>query len=445
MARFFDLARADGLGRGPLQRWVEAAARSLDEYAALSGGLSYQTQPLWFVSPSGDDRASGATSTSAVRTPGELARRFAGRVVPQDTVVNLLGDFSAECLALQCLVLEGKSLTLRGGAPDAVYEGAVGAYTKMNAPVQAPQLSDAGRDFSADAGRRARVTTGVNAEVAWWIAKDVGGGVARISQPVTSVDPHAALPFAFEGVPTPGDTYVLEELSSKFEKFSLHVFGTGQLLVEDLAFVGTDADTNWAWCGGAGQSAFQGCQFAGTPLISGNPVFNNCSFTSQTQWDGPLFAFTRGGVFFGPVLVLNGFLQLSLNPIFQSVPDVGGESSLSVSRNTYCMVSGNSYSGSGGAFFGDCVNADALVGSSRGATMEVRSNATLWGSGNTAPVGVHAFTNSRFTYDGAAPTLTGSVPGQDVSVGGTLTTWAALDAAGGVLNTTNAACVAKRA
>lgn len=444
MGDLLDLAKGDGLGRGPLQRWVERASVSLDQYAALNGGLAYLTQPSWFVSALGSVNADGASAASPIPS-AELTRRFSGRVLAQNTTVQFLGSFPNDTLALNCLLLDPFNLVLKGDAPTQVYAGSVGAYTKMSAPAQDPRISDAGRSFAGDAGRRGRITSGARKDVQWWFAKDLGGNAARIAQPITPVDATSQLPFGFEGAPAPGDAYAIETLVTQFHKFTLDVFGGGQLLVQDMAFVGTDSVTDWVWCPGPGQAAFQGCQFTGTPLLSGNPVFNSCSFVPQTQWDGPLFGFTRGGIFFGPALVLNGFLQLSLNPIFQSVPNIGGESALAPSRNTYVMVSGNSYSGNGGAFFGDCTNTDALVGVSRGATMEVRSNATLFGSGNTSPVGVHAFTNSRFTYDGAAPTLTGNVPGQDVSVGGTLTTWAAIDGAGGVLNTVNAACVARRA
>lgn len=445
MGLLSDLAKGDGLGRGPLQRWVERASLSLDEYAALQGGLAYATQPFWYVSPTGSDANVGDTAAAALQTPNELARRLSGRVLPQNTTVQFLGAFPDETLTFSCLVPDPFYLRVKGDAPVPLYSGTVGAYTKMNAPAQDPRLGDAGRSFAADVGRRGRVISGAREGVAWWFAKDLGANVARVSQPITPIDPASQVPIGFEGTPVPGDPYVIETLVTQFHKFTLDVFGGGQLLMEDMAFIGADSVTDWVWCPGPGQAAIQGCRFLGTPLFSGNPVFNNCSFGVQTQWDGPLFAFTRGGVFFGPALVLNGFLQLSLNPLFQSVPNIGGESALSPSRNTYVMVSGTNYSSNGGALFADCTNTDSLVGVSRGATMEVRSNATLWGISNVAPVGLHTYTNSRCTYDGAAPTLTGNVPGQDVSVGGTLTTWAAIDGAGGVLNAVNAACVARRA
>lgn len=446
MGLYSDLAQADGLGDGPLQRWVRRASLSLDQYAALQGGLAYATQPAWFVSPTGNDNSDGLTAATALETPNELARRLSGRVLQQNTTIQFLGTFPDETLTLSCLVPDPFYLLIKGDAPTQVYAGTVGAYTKMDANVsQDTRLSDAGRSFAGDTGRRGRVTSGTRKDVSWWFAKDLGGNVARISQPITPIDQTSQLPFGFEGTPAPGDPYVIETLVTQFHKYTLDVFGGGQLLMQDMVFIGNDAVTDWVWCPGPGQAAVQGCQFLGTPLFSGNPVFNNCSFVPQTQWDGPLFGFTRGGIFFGPALVLNGFLQLSLNPVFQSVPNVGGEGALSPSRNTYVLVSGNSYSSNGGAFFGDCTNTDALVGVSRGATMEVRSNATLWGLNNVAPVGLHALSNSRFNYDGAPPTLTGNVPGQDVSVGGTLKTWAAINAAGGFLNTVNGACVALRA
>src|SRR5574340_137154 len=119
MSLYTELARAAALPRGGLANWALRVSRSLDAYSSLFGGLSLLTQPTWYVSSAGSVTGGGESASTAI-SPSELARRFAGRVVAQDTVVNFVDSLPTACLTLNCVVLDAKSLTLAGTAPNRI-------------------------------------------------------------------------------------------------------------------------------------------------------------------------------------------------------------------------------------------------------------------------------------------------------------------------------------
>lgn len=398
-----------------------------------TGAQPLLTQSAFFVnSATGNDANDGLTEATAIASLKELARRVAGRIIPQDVTIQLRGTFPTEPLILEATVLPGFTMRVWGDTPIVVFNGNINVYTPMNAGAgTANQQSDLAHAYAADQYRRVRITTPAVAAARdiYWIAKDLGGNTARISQPI-NVETVISTKALSAGVPVNADTYAIETLVTTVNGASIVIRGGGEFVAQDLLFLplgGTQAfKNNMFFSEGPLQCFLGGCLLdaANGFVFYGNPLFCSCQFkdgctptqTIMTQYGG----ITRGNA--GPTQIGVAFTLYQGNPIFQSV----ASSPLAPSRGTNVLISGTGIANGGMAFY-DCTSADAIVTLSRASSLEVRAAALLWGITNTAPHGVKVFNGCGMTYEAAnKPTLTGNVAGQDALVGNVNKTWAAI-------------------
>lgn len=432
--------------RSRLGSWMEQISVTSDQATlditqlqidVTSPGGAYLTQATWFVnSATGNDANDGETEGTAIKTLNELGRRFYARSLPQSTSIQLRGTFSTERLVLDCHVLPDCTLTVTGDTPTVNYSGTISTYTALVQGVSAGQMTDAGRNFVADAQRRCRITSGARADVHWWILKDLTGNTARISQPILSTGTTLA-------VPVGGDPYNIETLTTTIGGCSIFIRGGGQIFLRDIEWVQATASVlNEAYCEGVNRITFFGNRFAptaGTFNMRGTPILQACSTAGSQNFifAGPSIFLVRAfaGFFRVSMLQAGNEVILQANAVWQGV----SSTPVTIDQNTYC------YAFSGCVAFFDCTSTTAILTVSTRSGFEILTGNVLWGISNTAPYGVKVTTSGTMLYGAAnPPTLTGNVGGQDTLIGNSAQTWVAIQAATGYMNAVNGAMIAQR-
>ncbi len=253
------------------------------------------TQAAWYVDPvSGLDTNDGTTSGTALLTLAELNRRwgqgcsFPGASVGGSllaTVVYVMGNVpDTDPLRVNAFLPKTSMLVIEG-VVTAGSTGTINAVTALDRTTnQAWQITP---DIALTVGDRIRINAGANLDQIFWVAKDLGGGVYRISQP-SSIGTIAT---AASGVPTSGsvsvnDTFVIETLPQMaIAELNVNAMNSTiprpcisfrnvqlQGAVSSLAFMLTG---NALW-------VFKGCYFnntsAGVGAGSAVQFFANCQF-----------------------------------------------------------------------------------------------------------------------------------------------------------------------
>jgi hypothetical protein len=226
---------------------------------------SWASQATWYIDPSaGDDNNNGATSTTALKTFSEVARRLP--ILTQPVTINYVGTTnpaSTDVISWQPVFAWSRALgatvpnvTINGIETAGILPaGATGVVNAASNPVgnTPPRLSDTGgAGVVWPVGTCIRVTSGASAGAWTCVVKDEGGGVARVA-------PWTGANLASIAAPLNGSTY---QVVTYTQIPDLAVYGNGP-----IAF------------------RFNFCQFlaftpgAGTSNI-GNVVFVNCVFAS---------------------------------------------------------------------------------------------------------------------------------------------------------------------
>lgn len=295
---------------------------------STSGGLSYMTQAAWFLDGvAGSDTNNGATAATALLTPGELQRRWQGRVVPQNTTITVVdGTFAQPFELSNVVVLPGFQVTLQGEAPTVVYSGSLTGAFVAYAPATnvAAQVVDAGRVFAADAQRRIIMTSGVANAALTTILVDLGANTARVGQFVNRTT-------GASQTPALGDTYNIETLQSQFGGLHVDIRGGGRFIARDCEFRITANVPGHVYASGVLSNAaldnciLDGCRFSATGAFTltlnqsavnilacsnGNPIrlfgasravlFGHASFNAFTSQDGSQAVVQRVSVAQGP-------------------------------------------------------------------------------------------------------------------------------------------------
>lgn len=241
-----------------MRNQVEAAFAQLQ-----NDGPTYLARADWYVDPvAGNDDNSGATSTTAIKTFSELARRWGpGRPLlnppvrtgnsstAKVTTIYLMGEAPAEDPFTAALSLGYSTHLVIVGLPGAPLATAtiatvtpVTASTNVAASITSSEIAD----FTPYLGKRCRVTastTTANVGAIFWIAKAVGANTARISQAGTADVTNAPMSFGNTAgsnvVLTVGDTFVVEELPKlRWGGVGLHAQAGGTVAVTTSSRLG---------------------------------------------------------------------------------------------------------------------------------------------------------------------------------------------------------------
>jgi hypothetical protein len=267
---------------------VAAAGNAGHLWERCLESTDWRAQLLWSVDPSNStglasDENTGATDLLPLLTHSECARRLAGAVVPNGSimVVRHLSSDLAGASAVYDVQGAGTPAGAAAGAdvisnaqgffsiigiPTTVYTGVVsGIVQTARGLVGDNHFTDAGAPpaFSNATGRLWRRTNGV--PIGFWPQKDLGGGSFRISCPSRA--------FSRQTLAN-GDTYAILQLPI----LRGVVFSRQQL-------------------GGYQTSSIQQCDYrGGGPIPNGPAAFLFCDLTGLTT---PTVANIEGATFFG--------------------------------------------------------------------------------------------------------------------------------------------------
>jgi hypothetical protein len=424
----------------------------------------------WFIDAStGNDANSGTTAATALRTHAELEKRInaGGKLLtpPPDlsglriTTVNILTDLpDTDPINLDGVVL-GKDtyLLYKGGIASTDRTGTFTDVVAMNPASNQPfEVKDTAMSgaWQDDLGRRIRITAGARNNTIMWVAKDLGGNRARVSNP-SIVKALVGAPFGDpygldQQAPEPGDSYAVETLrkvslgvvhvksqGSTNSISSIPVIALHELEIRDESKGGGIASI---FCERA-VLAMHSCRMM--PLLEGfNWVtggFVNCFVnlglvakgSPTTLFHGGLVgvkAVSPPGGFFGGIQCLGGGAVILADDVMLQDVGMRGQNLIIEAASVFDSATSSVAPGGHGVFAGG-IALGAYIGGTVSLT-SVFSSAPprLWGSGN-AGVGVEIGPGAQLAYrTGTFPTITGH--GGDFTLAGATSGRAWDDAAG---------------
>jgi len=220
----------------------------------------------------GNNRNNGSTPAKAIKTLSELNARLQGSVATSPVNVTLETDFPSS----DPLFIGDFNGTLNvTGTRKSIRHSTITGFTPVNrASNNETRITDAAvADWTPDlalvTGRRVRNTTvGPNLDQIVYVAANVGAGVASTDVPYTADS-------LTEGVFSPGDTYVVEELtrltvqtissSGQISSFPFATLNFTDVHVEGILF-----ETNLGSC----FVVYTACHFDALPVVSGDLDIN---------------------------------------------------------------------------------------------------------------------------------------------------------------------------
>lgn len=432
------------LFKGALKTELERVFGELETFLGSGHGI---TQPAWYVdSVNGNDENDGSSSATALKTLAELDARMGFATIRQYTEVHLAGDFSTEALFLRVssdldpsgnaypLAILGTPTVLRTGTISATANQSIGAASP-------PQLTDvtvadwntAGPGGTSLIRKRLRITAapGDPSDVGKyvWLKRDDGGGACTTSFASQPIDPTSGqLPTTLSGtgLSSPPYDYVVEDLPRVGGIAHSPLFLT-RVNIRGIAGPASGTDCLVQASGGFlnRMMVFDGCDVNCIVSTTAFPGFFGCRLDSPD--------FFGVGSFVSGCLIDNGPITNSSRQLFLAANTLSQGNSLYQGSD---LASSSSFCGLivGGASCYDSPGTGVLL--EIGSCMHCFGglfNGTLNGTGNA--VGAEIGTNSALIYDtnkSNYPTITGTT---EVIVGSTSTTWAAIDGAGGLIET----------
>lgn len=310
---------------------------------------SVAQQASWYVDPvNGNDGNTGASSSLALKTLGELFSRLNGIILNTAITVTVLNNVPSTDISY-CKLTVGKngSFTMKGTSTT-LYTGTATSRTNVARATNTPPdltdtaLSSAGAWTNYIArGNRVRLTSGASTPNAIaWPVKDLGSKKARVSNWMVC-NPTQATYLAVTNDISTNDPFVIESLT-KIDKLQLDVNVyddeslTPKVVFQDLCFTnGVQGKNNTQF--GSSMVAFFGCD-VGYTTFDGAFDLINCACG-----DGVLFfvigsraqlqiyggaALNSGLLINGTVIIDFGFLIQAYginmtNPIYAWIGDVG--------------------------------------------------------------------------------------------------------------------------
>lgn len=363
-------------------------------YVRSNVGGQTITAPDWYIDGvAGSDANDGLTALTAFATIGKLFRTWGPGALLKPNLgilkVHLLSASFAESLDFVGMTLDADSVLVIVGLRTTVRTSTITTATpKAQATNQAFEIDDASlaaNDWTADLDRRVRITSGANINCYAWVAKDLGGTAARLSDFGTLIDENA---FYTPGTIANGDPYVVETVASvaraSFEIFTQGggVGGWVTVLDVDLGYVTAGGPTVYVFmygCKMSGLSPFNGCQTYPVQCCNTGAAFGYSVFCFQAS------VLLEAGLVRKSVQVISSFGQVNGNTLFQGV--VGGQAAFAVlDGSTGYLVDV--------AFF-DCAVTCFLYGfggstANGGSLIAGGGTGKIWGAGNTLTATVEA-------------------------------------------------------
>ena len=430
----------DFLRKEDLRKDLDPLLQALD--SRIGGGAGI-TQSHWYVdSVNGNDKETGNSPSTALKTLASLDDKLGQGTVHQPTQVFLSGDFSNQILTIRAASEIDPTTGLPWplvitGIPTATLRvGTITATSNQTIPAAGPpRLRDAtvvdwntaGPHGTSLINKRLRIIgapfnpSDVGRTV--WLIRDEGAGAVSTSFPSTVIDPLDPMfpsPNS-SGLVSPPYTYAVEEL--------VGIGGLSHFPSRPARFVLKDMKDGWV--GVALLQASGGFYFDVALFI--NSDLGSCLTDS--------FPYAAGCRLHDAQVLGTGAI---LQACFVDGPIQNSTSQLFLTTNTLAVGSalyqGNTFASSmsfcglmwGGA---SCFDApgpavELAMGSGMHAFGSI-GGGSLHGNGNG--IGMLVKPNSWFSYDlskSTVPTITGVV---EVQVGSVATTWAAIDLAGGLI------------
>lgn len=388
------------------------------------------TQSTWYVDPvNGNDTNDGATALTALQTPGELAKRWSGRVfspaIANVTVNYLAGAYTQPLVLNDCLFVVPTNVTIQGVMTQA-YAGSLSGVQNVNpAGGLRGRVTDAAMpDFTVHAQRRLRMTAGAAiGECAFICPTPVG----VVTQAYIGQFTSSALAQTNPG----NDAYVIETFASSMPGCYINLNGLPNIVVRDLLFsqVGGSCTTRVQQGRGTsgGRAAFFGCAWGGTAVHVLEGAFNRgaCAVLStiSQQFTNQALIAEYGAHYFGPAQVTNGS-QIYSN---HAVHDGNGTKAVTMIVGNNSIVKDTEERGFFGAING-FAGATYMMGVADDSAY-ISSFGLFWGSAaNTTTNALRVDNGCGFRY-ATLPTATGAAPGSDVVLAsGAAIAWGALPA-----------------
>jgi len=378
--------------------------------AAECGANAYSTQATWFVSTTGNDANDGATPGTALATVTELACRLNDKVISQDTVITLDGDFQLEDFYIRLAPAPNTTTTIVG-TPSASATRTVAAFTPYDETAHTAAVLDTTPGV-LNTFTNQRVRDSATGAIGWLLA---------FPSATTATTSYFTDIFSSDTVLNPGDTEFIEDVTAT-QLGWIHVenVGSGDLVIRDLAIV-PQVDKPMTAKGGVatntssiGRLILFGVQF---PFNVGQPSFqdSNADFIA-CMWVAGVPTFSTG------VYQMRGPTFQSCTPILQAgcwanmervVNRAGGFQMQSGAQATVSNHGFITVGASGGVDIGDMAF--------------YRFSGRMWQtSAFIAPVlyGIDVHNGGGVYYGANKPELTGSI--SDTHVGGTDKLYAAI-------------------
>lgn len=378
--------------------------------AAECGVNAYSTQPAWFVSTTGNDANDGATALTALATVTELACRLNDKVILQDTVITLSGDFSLEDFHVRLVPAPGTTTTIVG-TPAASATRTVSSFTPYDETAHTAAVLDTTPGvLNTFANQRVRdLATGA---VGWLLA---------FPSATTATTSYFTDIFSSDTQLNPGDTEFIEDVTAtQLGWLDVENAGSGDLVIRDLA-VSPQVDKPMTVKGGVatntsalGRVTIFGVQF---PFNVGQAAFQDSNVDLVAcMWVSGVPTFSTG------VYQFRGITFQSCTPILQAGAWVNMERTVNRAGGFQMQAGAQA----------DSVNHGFItVGGSGGVVISdmafYRFSGRMWQTAAFgAPVvyGINVNNGGGVYYGANKPELT--APTNDTSIGGTPKAYAAI-------------------
>lgn len=227
----------------------------------LTAAPEWQLQATWYIDPiSGGDENTGIDSSHALKTWAELSRRWGSNpVLSQTTDVIFLNNLADTDVINLDIILNashasgGNQPHLRfSGQQTQLATGTVTAYSAANGNInQANQVTAtlSSGSWTTYINKMCIMTSGANVGAIFWVAKDLGAGQARISQPGTVLDTYTPNGNITQVSLNNGETFKIVDITKiPFVYITIHqlgnnVVGYSRFIWRDLASNGTGSST----------------------------------------------------------------------------------------------------------------------------------------------------------------------------------------------------------
>lgn len=363
---------------------------------------SWARQDTWYIDPTVGADENDASISSPIASFAEVIRRLGVRyhcrnysaqpfTTGRSQTFWVLGDLSNEAVAWDLSSDRNVTIRIKGVLSSALFTGTISAKTAYAQATDTPAAVTSTWTPATEIGRVVKSGTSYA-----WVAKDNGGGSARLSPWCTETNETFNLA-ALATEPVVGATITTHNTLSKIGYLNLRIAGgngSRGVIIEDVLVV----------------------TYLSLAANGGQHIFNRCSFTpSTTRYVGAAFGFNNCYL---PINLSAAYGNETAAQNFYSAGLVRGTqtSSSGAHKSQMALTSGILFQGCGvslngmslrvsnlGALFMDCAT-DVITLT---ANSDVRTTAPIGGTGNTL-YGVRLQCSQMLVDSGVTNTLAGT-------------------------------------